>query len=487
MKPIDLGFYLFIGSIIVYSFLSIRETKYIMSPWSFFHESTFSRNVISYTAANITLGTGLFYIFSAIKNLGVFFLVAPIMLLIGYYACAWFVAIFAPEDLFQENLFHDLSNSIDEATGNKNYFGQGLSLLLCTVFMLILVFELFASSKWLSSVMFSNPSLIHEIFVGSSVFFSALLYTLWGGLRAVQTTDRYQLAFVVGLLAVLGYILLGESSVSSEISKSRSLAFPKITLPLIAGVVASGLAAFSTQFYSILNLCASSHQVRETRGKMFKKIGLYTFLILIVVTIVSILTLVWRGAPDIIINNTFSLYGQSDHLFAFIVFAIAAVGMSSVVFSTVDTLLLSISHVFYANICKLNSKADEKDPIAIRKIRLCMLSVFPIIFIIMLIVFYLNPNLFYLLLAIISGTDALVPMLITLVFLHKKTRLTVLNLKVFHFISPLLIYLFIYIAAFATSLAFALSSLSFTVYVGPAAFLISGIFSIFLIFRSGEF
>ena len=480
MNGAEAAFWTFIGSALLFSYLAMREAHHVKSVHGFFHDNRLTGNVLSYTAANITLGTGLVYIFSAIGSLGILFLVAPFMMLLGYLTLARFLYNYADEKLFSENLLKGLSLSIDNELGIKSNFAKFFSIILIIVFSLILSFEIFASSKLIASIMYPDPTVVHEIFTGTSVFLIALLYSLWGGFKAVQTTDQAQLLFVSFLLLALAIIFFSASPLASPASV-LSPVIPPINTGIVFSTIAAGLAAFTTQYYSIINLCAASQQEQQKRRDLFVKIGVLTFLILAMITAGAIVVSVEKGIPFSLLSEALKTHSVGTDAIDITLSIILMLGMVSVLFSTVDTLIVSITQIAYSNVCSRSESPGGYNSNELRHVRLAMAAIGPIVFAVLAIVWFFQPNLFGLLLAIVSGNDVLAPLIVLLVVLHKKGSLR--SLRGPWGVPLYWVFFVLFFVAVSFAVSFSLLHLPYTPYIGPVAFVISSGVAISIINR----
>lgn len=481
MNGAEIAFWAFIGSAFLFGYLAMREARHVKSVFDFFHDDRVSRNVLSYTVANITLGTGLVYIFSAIGSLGALFLVVPFMMLLGYVTLARFLFSYGDDNLFKENLIKGLSLSIDKKLEKESHFAAVLSIILTIVFTLILSFEIFASSKLLASIMFTAPTVRHEVFAGTAVFLIALLYSLWGGFKAVQTTDRIQLVFIGFLLFILAVIFSGTVQTSS--TRVVSPVIPPITTGIVFGTIAAGLSAFTTQFYSILNLCAASQQAQEDRRLLFDRIGLFTFVILTIITVGALVVSITRGVPFTLLRDAIEIHSAGARGTDVVYSTLLMLGMASVLFSTVDTLIVSITQIAYSNVYGLSASDRTKDPNELRRVRFAMAGIGLFVFAILALVWFHQPNLFSLLLAIVSGNDAIAPLLILLVVLYNRDSMD--SLRGPWGIPLYWAFIVLFLTAVAFALSFALLHLPYTVYVGPVVFVIASVIA-FVILKRGR-
>lgn len=473
------AFWAFLVMIGLLGYRSMRQAERVKSVCSFFYDNDLKGNVLSYTAANITLGTGLIYILSATGSIGVFFLLAPLMTLLGYLALAKLCKYADDDRLFKDNLVKELSIAIDRKLGGKMRFAFVYSVVLVVVFSLLLAFEVFASAKIISSIVFYEPSVRNEIFIGTIIFMVALVYTLWGGFKAVKSTDRVQVFFM--FLMLLGLVLVFFISKSSNVPCVKESIVPVLDVSLIFSIVAAGIAAFTTQFYSILNLCAASQQKRAERCVLFKRIGKWTFAALGVVVIGAIAVHATKGNPYDILIAEVQLHAKGVRISDAAYSVILLLGMSSVLFSTIDSLIVSITQVAYSNLWGEAADDEAKDFRKLRVVRIAMIAFGPISFAILCFIWYLDPNIFQLLLGVTSGNDVLAPLMIMLIILYKKNRLG--NLRGPRNFPLYLIFIALFGLAFVLSVVFFLNNLHWNQYIGPPMFVISSGIALWIVKR----
>lgn len=418
MNGIDAGLIGFFISIIVYAVLAQRQVRLIETPWDFFHRSDYQPNVISWTAANITLGTGLFYILSGSYSTGLLFLATPVSVAIGYFILSWFTRDIVPANLWNDdNIIKAIGKELDGSKSNTIMsFAVLLSAIMILVYIFLLSFEIFVSSRFLSSVMFVSADRSYQIFVDIVVFLVALIYTMWGGFRAVVSTDKIQFIFIVGF-TILIFLLLGFHH--GEASAAASHSIIRFDGQTILAMFSAILAAISTQFYSILNWNAAS-QTSE-RDKLFRAVGILTALILGVFTVAGLIFSP-AGDPLVQLDHIIGALGKSTHPISILTIVALSIGMSAVVFSTVDSLIISISKFAYENLPAVAHSHDSASSLSL--IRRSIIVYFSISFLVLLMFWLIQPNIFMLLLTLVSGMDVIPPMIITLIVLARRKRLS---------------------------------------------------------------
>src|SRR3989338_5831142 len=90
MTPIQLNLYLFAAAVAVFAWIGFSSARRQKSVSDYFHHASLSKNVVSLTATNLTLGTGLVYLVSGAQLNGLLMLLPVICVGVGY----WLLALF---------------------------------------------------------------------------------------------------------------------------------------------------------------------------------------------------------------------------------------------------------------------------------------------------------------------------------------------------------------------------------------------------------
>ena len=85
MTPIELNIILFILAVIAFAAFGFSVMRKHRSAKDYFHDESLFKNVVSLTATNITLGTGLVYLVTGAQYNGLLMLLIPLMTWFGYY------------------------------------------------------------------------------------------------------------------------------------------------------------------------------------------------------------------------------------------------------------------------------------------------------------------------------------------------------------------------------------------------------------------
>lgn len=482
MNAFELNLYIFIAAIIVFGIYATFAARRVTSPKSFFYKEKLSSNIISLTAANITLGTGLAYLLQGSRQNGLLMLFIPIMVVLGYYLLAKYTSKYvASDDIKGNNFISNINEQITNKIGTSSLFGLIVSISLIIVYTIVLPFEIFASSKIITPLMFTDGGNIPVIIISGVIFLAALLYVLFGGIGAVFATDKLQLGAILLFLPTMA-ILIFSSTIKNDIQIPAFNVILKLDTIIIFNIIAASLAALSTQFYSLLNWGYISHVEASNRERLLKRVGLFAGILLAIVVAIGVFYPLKEG-EDIVTNlmTTYAKIGSQSGIIIWLLSGISLLGMISIVFSTVDSLIIKIIMFYYDNILKRNSRSEESNPKEIRSIRLIVFLCFCIIFIFLGYFHFLQPNLFYLLLAIVGGVTAFAPMLATAGYLSYKGN----SLKIF---SNGVVYSYFGLFMLAGIVGITALLLKPTIlgWFGTFTFIISCLFSLFLIIRAKQ-
>ena len=100
--------------------------------------------------------------------------------------------------------------------------------------------------------------------------------------------------------------------------------------------------------------------------------------------------------------------------------ALMTFGMVSVVISTVDTLMISLTYFIHRNLLDRTDAEQMWQREGLRLARLLMFALFICAFVLLIVLFLLSPNIFYLLLSIANGPIVFAPFLVALGLLARN-------------------------------------------------------------------
>ncbi len=360
--------------------VGIRVSRSIKSPYSFFHDARLRRTIVSYAAANITLGAGLGYMLSATDRLGPLAVLLPFGVFFGYCLLAFLVTL-QQGRLFQApNALLGLNQAIERATGKPSRFNLLVALSLTFVYTLGLGFEIFVSSHILAPMLFPTPSMLHEVLLSLGIFLVTLIWTTLGGRRAVYATDLPQLFFLTVLILLIAYAAITSGTPQPEIPTAAPVDGKATNLGVIAAAVSAFLMAVATQFYAVLNWSAlSSFETRRSRRKMLLGVGGLTSVFLVIIVFSGL----WYGTKTNGAPSTFDgllmlyrTFAAEQTVWAYLASIFVVVGCVSIVSSTIDSVVISNAMLVYDSVLRKSSKSDHADQDEVRRVRLIVFCIF---------------------------------------------------------------------------------------------------------------
>ncbi len=480
MTTFNLNIFIFIVTVIVFGLYAIPAARSITSPKSFFHRQELPANIISLTAANVTLGTGLAYLLLGGQQNGILMLFIPAMVWLGYYLLAHFTSRYVASDVLAgTNFIAGINERIAVTTGAPSPFGLIVTVSLIVVYTLILPYEIFASSKIIAPLLFTQAGTTPAIVLSSIIFLAALFYVLFGGISAVFATDKLQLGAILLFIPALAFMVFGYPIKGREPLLTLESVL-KLDTTIIFNVIAASVAAVSTQFYSLLNWGYISHMEAAHRERLLKWVGGVAALLLTVIVSIGVFYPVKEGGD--VVTDLMAFYariGSQSGVLIWVLSGISVLGMTSIVFSTVDSLIIKIIMFYYDNVAKRRSMSDETNPRELKSIRGLVFISFFLIFLILGYFNFIQPNLFYLLLAIVGGVTVFGPMLATVGYLSSKGD----ALKIFSS-GVVWSYFGLFLLAGVVSITAFLLKPAMLGWIGTLTFLTSGLYSLFLIIRS---
>lgn len=466
-------------AVVIFAIYAFNSFRGITSAKSFFYQEDLRANTISLTATNITLGTGLAYLIQGGSQSGILMLLVPVMVWLGYFLLANFIARFVANDVLKgANYVHAINNQISLATNTPSHFNTFTSISLIIIFTLILPFEIFASSKIMAPLLIQGNGIMPQVLLSLVIFFIALAYVLLGGVKAVLATDKIQLGAILLFILALLYVLFTKFNNQGYNLSTIIKPTLKFDTNIVLGVIAACISALSTQFYSLLNWGYISQMEKVNSCIMLKRVGLASAIIF---TLIISLGVFYPQEGSDVISDIVPLILQGDTesvLFTWIISCLAILGMTSIVFSTIDSLIIKIVMFYYHNIAKRDSKDDKNSPEEIQFIRYIVFLSFGSVFLILGYFNFIQPNIFYLLLAIVAGINVFAPMLATAGYLSHHNTLAVLKNTI---ISG---YVFLFLLASVTSIYFFFFNQSNLGWVGTVSFVVSLLYSMGIILFS---
>jgi Na+/proline symporter len=404
-----------LSSIILYVFVSLASAQRLGDAKSFFNlVGPEWRATISLACFNITLGTGVAYVIAQSNANGWFALLTPAALFIG----CWALGIFMSKLGFmatanQPNIYYLLNPS---GVKNKDLLRRIYSLFLALTFILIVAFELWLGTEFISRVIFIDPSIELRIGVALGLFSIVAIYTSIGGLRGAIDTDIAQGVFII-LFLVVSFIALS----GLDLPAAPVIDWAKMLAP--ASILATFLAiatAITTQFYSIVNNTFGPHFTPTQQKRIFNRAGLGA-----AAYYVAVIFVFYGVGQGINLGQLSDNIGTGRIPLDWYWIIAFAAGLAAISMSTLDNATIAISQVFYENVLNRNSFRQPKDDFWKLRFSHLVVSVMIIGFAMLLLIS--NSNAFYTLLTILFALSVLSPILGAVMWNHKLERPSVMD------------------------------------------------------------
>lgn len=409
---------------VTFAIIALTSWTRIASPNDFFHSSKVSDSVISITATNIGLGTGVAYLFALSHTHGLYALSAPLAVLIGYLLLGALVDKARFPDNIDRNFIYHMDQRLKTVHQHPSTFRIIVTPILAITFLLLVAYEIFASSKFFAAILgFANVRMV-ELGLGYFLFIVALLYTAVGGIRAVIRTDKFQLCliiFMIPALLIAGFrYTQSEPQVGGALLPSYAQLFPhSLNEILTLDLVMAFILAISTQFYSIVNWgFSASIEAKKEKKRLFRLSGAFTFVLLAGIVAVGID--VPRQSAAHPVDDLFRLLSDvalADDVMAYILAFVLTIGLLGVILSTLDTAIIMVRKFWYDNIEDRDSFSKEEVPLELTRIRKTAVVSMGLVFFFLSGVNILDPYLFNAALVIASAVVVFVPLFLVIFFL----------------------------------------------------------------------
>lgn len=468
------NFYAFVGVSIAFVLYAVYSSQRIISVKSYFHRSGGLKWFLSLSAANITLGTGVAYYLTSSSRFGWLMMISPFMVLVGYLSFAYLVS---KKPIGNKSEAGNFLLWVEKRVNAENNTTERISLLptisLALTFLLILAFEIYASSKIVSQMLFHDVNEQSVIFVAIMIAAMTIAYTLWGGIVAVLKTDWLQILGVVAVIVLMVSALFEQRAANPaqftfpEFSASKDMFWP---------LLAAGVGALATQFYSLLNWGAlSNFDSKGSAPLILAATGVFTSLLLGSLVLIGLVS----GSSNVGVSFhelVGSYYINENALLAGVLVA----GMVCIIFSTADSLMIQISMFVYDNILGNDSNNEIEDSKEVRKVRLYSLFSFIIVVGALFAFIHISEDLLFLLFAVAGGITIYAPMMTLALLLSDNDKaLSVITGKVST------VYFLLFVIAFLSNGYALKNSPEDTAFVTSISFFVSLMFSIFL-YRQGQ-
>jgi Na+/proline symporter len=315
-------------------------------------------------------------------------------------------------------------NEIEQLRGERSTLGWSLSGVLIVVFVLLFSYEVLVTSQVLAGLIFGESGQVpHQAFIAGAIFVSTMVYTIRTGVRGVFATDTLQFGGIMAfiLLLIVCTALVWSPAADSPVKPAAD--WLKLDHQTWINVFLASLTAITTQLYNLLNhYSVSNLQQRQSRRKVLGTGSLILASIPAVLVLVGALTDLdmSKGVGFALANLTEPLTGIS--FVGPLVTALMLFGLTGVLISTVDTLLVALANVFYESLLRQSPYNVQSSPDALHRLRKLILWIFACAFGFMAFMFYASPPLFYLLLGIASGGEVCAPLIVLIAVLARAER-----------------------------------------------------------------
>jgi hypothetical protein len=375
---------------------------------SFFHLDGRARNAIALGIADITLGTGFAYLLTASSQLGWVMLLLPLGLWLGYRGLGLIYARM-PNMVMSEsgNLLLAVREAAVRSTGEigRRWFDVAVTLPLIAIFLMFLAYEVFASSQIIAAFVAPQSPWAPALIGGAIVAVSGS-NSIAGGAQSNWRNDHVLAAGIILLFAI---VALG-SAFAPQTAPATSAEMPWTTVAIVTSL--AFLSSVATQFYSLLNNYNGSNFVSGSdAARCFRTVGLVIALLLAgLVAIGSWHPLNLSGGFPAALGARIDSIPASPALHV-LISALTVIGMVSVVFSTIDTLILALAYFVRRHLLD-RATVDSSSNVESLKPTRALVALLSFGIVPPLAILYIaNPNLFLLLLTLGGGAAVFAPLL----------------------------------------------------------------------------
>jgi hypothetical protein len=457
--------------------LGLQSGSAPRSASQYFHTANSTQNTIGLFVASVTVASGVGYLVAGGQINGLVMLAVPLAMLVGFRLLADFYGHVVPERFAAYPSFWAAAQAeISQATKRKSMVGLALTTPLAIIFLLFCAFELLVSAQIIAAILFKNPSLFEQGMVAGAMFIGPLILALRSGVGGVFKADTFQFIGVVVLALVFVVAAMSPSRTSEPLAVSPSIAEvvsnPRLAVTIMLAILASVL----TQFYSTINHHTAANVAGDNAAfrRVFTRAGLMMVAFFSTMVLIGVYSgIEWsKGLPS---GVDALLARLPSGNVAAIVLGAVVVGLWCVTVTTLQSLMLSVTLQLYTGVLGRDSKDATSSPREIAYIRRLLGATFVLVIALSAGAFYTEPSVFYTLLAIASGAETLVPLILLIGFLSRRDKgLAVLSN------AALGVYPVLFTSAVISNLTLAKVNPTLVPYVSLAHFSVSAAYSVVL-------
>ena len=426
-----------VGSVVVFYLIAQRFGGRPNNVMEFFHDPNVPRNASSLIAANLGLGQGIAMVLMGTQFFGVLFLIVPFMIFAGQKAFSRFVRKADASHLFVRGMLASgLGDALDEAAGKRVHFQQWTTGFVILAYIMGLVYEVLVSARWLNSALFPTIGIAQQAFISCLLLAFVMTYTVSGGYKTVQRTDIAQV--ICGILLVVGIIYLLaayhlQPGMQNGQPVGKSPIFPTDAATII-GFATLALAPFNSQFYGILNQAAASHQSSgDQRRRLFNWSSWVILTIYLFLAIAALYFNNQHGGAQQALEQLLAESAKGTTTANILGITLATVGMTAVIMSTADTLMIVVTQALHEGFSRGFSGGNSQTTgttADLRKVRRMMLFAFPCVFLVLVPMWFFNTDAFNLLFAIAAPCEVIAPLIAVLLLLAHDNNIKAILSKV---------------------------------------------------------
>jgi Na+/proline symporter len=388
--------------------------------------------VVSLTAYNVTLGTGIAYVLSQAQATGYLVFLTPIAVTLGYLAVGSYRGrvkyVSSPTS---PNIFYLLSRCTLSGAPEPIPFARAFSAFIGATYFLLFAFELSVGSSFISHSLLKSPETALTVAIATLILVVVVGYTAISGLRAAVTTDVAQLVFILAFIIAIPYIVSQGGVATPALDVKASTAANQTTFTTAQAVSAALaiLTAISTQFYSLVNSQLISSYQPETQRRVLFCAGLASGAIYAVVAAIGLVITSRESLEAAIRTFLYSATpGPYDGLIAFLLFA----GMLAVLMSTLDNVAIAVAQQFYdlaEGRRRRKGQAALTPDAELKRFRYFYVVIGILVAPVAAFLYSRLPNAFYMLLTILFAAGTLSPIVFTAILLRAEQKTTLVELK----------------------------------------------------------
>ncbi|NQY41726.1 MAG: hypothetical protein HRT87_00020 [Legionellales bacterium] len=294
----------------------------------------------TFAASSFSLAMNTMFLFANCQNYAIFMLIAPITYLMGHYI---FISLIRKSSI-DINDCRTVSDLCYKFFPSKSV-AILITIMTLTSYIMLIFIELYIGSMVLT--FFFPEKLIYQTLSFLCIGIIVLLYVRLGGYKALVRTDKWQLGLMMLATSLITIYAIHAPTINLATTQAitKSMLFPTLSMfEVITFMSWLTILNLLTPFAQVANwqrVAAAQTTNISWKGLIY---GTRHVLVLFLLTLFGFMLLKAKGYHLSTLVDFLKLVKTSDGLSAYCIFPLMIVGFCSMVFSSADVAIISVTY-----------------------------------------------------------------------------------------------------------------------------------------------